>query len=133
MKHKTLFLLPTLVFVFACVGGSLSALPGLDYDPARYPGSTRIGGGHFDLTSLHKGIISQHGAYRTRGDSLTILRWYASRFDLVPFEVESAMGNCLTVGKDNYRVLTRHIIGITLCSNTDGTMIFTNRTLFMFR
>ena len=131
MKHKSLVLLSSLVLTF--VGAGLSTLPTLDFDPALYPSSTRISGGHFDLTSLHKGIISQHGAYRTRDDSLAVWRWYARRFDLVPFEVESAMGNCLTVGKDDYRVLTRHIIGITLCSNTHGTMIFTNRTLFMLR
>ena len=131
MKPKILFLLSSLVLTF--VGAGLSTLPTLDSDPSLYPSSTRIGSGHFDLTSLHKGIISQHGAYRTRDDSLTVWRWYAGRFGLVPFEVESAMGNCLTVGKDDYRVLTRHIIGITLCSNTHGTMIFTNRTLFMLR
>jgi len=133
MKHKPLFLLSALVLIFTCACASLSAVPNPDYDPARYPGSTRMSGGHFDLTSLHKGMISQNGAYRTRDDSLTVWRWYADRFDLAPFEVHNAMGNCLSLGKDDQQVLARHVIGITLCSNTHGTMIFINRTVYMFR
>ena len=131
MKHKPLFLLSALVVAFASV--SLSAVPNPDYDPARYPGSTRMSGGDFDLTSLHKGIISQSGVYRTRDDSLTVWRWYTDHFGLTSFEMENAMGNCFSLGKDDHQALTRHTIGITLCSNTRGTMIFVTRTVFMFR
>ena len=133
MKHKTLFLLSALVLIFACAGASLSAVPNPDYDPARYPGSTLIGGGHIDLASLHEGIIRQHGAYRTRDDARTVWRWYAGRFDLAPFEQANAMGNCLSLGRDDRQVLTRHMIAVTLCTDTLGTMIFANRTVYMFR
>ncbi len=132
MKHKTWFVLSTLVLIFACAGASLSALPHPDYDLARYPGSTRLGGGRLDLTSLHKGMISQYGAYRTSDDSVTVWRWYAGRFDVVPLEGGIAMGNCLSLGKDDRQALTGRMIAVTLCTDSPGTLSFVNWTVFLW-
>lgn len=129
MERWIMFMLSTggLVFVSASMG--LLLMLNHDYDPARYPGSTRIGGGRPKFTSLYKGYVSQDGAYRTTADSLTVWRWYADRFNLDPFGVVNAMENCISLAKAEYRILTRHLIGVTICSRPSGTVIFINRTV----
>ncbi|MBI3762617.1 MAG: hypothetical protein HY260_12265 [Chloroflexi bacterium] len=120
-----------LAFAAVCIG--LLFLLSRDYDPARYPGATRIGGGRLKIFSLTQGYVSQDGAYQTTDDFPTVWRWYAERFDLGANRVVNAMENCMSLAKADYQIFTRHVIGVTLCSKKDGTMIFINRTVFMHR
>lgn len=132
LKWGTLLLsLGGLTFTAACLG--LLFLMSRDYDPARYPGATRIGGGHLKISSLTQGYVSQDGAYQTTDEFPRVWRWYAEHFDLGANRVVNAMENCMSLAKADYQWVTRHVIGVTLCSRSDGTMIFINRTVFMHR
>lgn len=117
----------------ACLCFSLLWLLDRGFDPARYPGSTRIGGGRLLLATLPQGYVSQDGAYRTSDEFPTVWHWYAGRFDLGANRVVNAMDNCMSLAKEDCQTVTRHAIGVTLCSRPDGTMIFINRTIFMHR
>ena len=116
---------------FACLCAGLLYVLNSDYDPARYPGSTRLGGGRLDLTSLTQGYVSQDGAYQTTDEFPKVWRWYTEHFDLGANRVVNALENCMSLGKEDYQPVTRHVIGVTLCSSPHGTMIFINRTIFM--
>ena len=117
----------------ACICAAAVFRLGRDYDPARYPGSTVLGGGKLKFNALARGYVSQDGAYETTDRFPDVWHWYANRFDLGANRVVNAMENCMSLAKDEDRFLTRHVIGVTLCDNPDGTMIFINRTLFVYR
>ena len=130
-KSAILLSLGGLTLTFACAATAFWLSRG--YDPARYPGSTLLGGGQLKFSALARGYVSQDGAYETTDRFPEVWHWYANRFDLGANRVVNAMENCMSLGKVEDRFLTRHVIGVTLCDKPDGTMIFINRTLFVYR
>ena len=118
----------TLVPACACAGLLLAAVRA---DPAQYPGSTQISQNDESAASLLNGYLSRDGAYQTADRFPTVWRWYSMNFDLGANRVVYALQNCMTLAKDEYGMLSREVMGVTLCDQPDGTMIFVSRTIFL--
>ena len=119
-----------LVPACACAGVMWVLADGAD--PAQYPGSTLISQNDLPVASVLKGYLSRDGAYQTADRFPTVWRWYSTNFGLGANRVVYALQNCMTLAKDEYGMLSREVMGVTLCDQPDGsTMIFVSRTIFI--
>lgn len=95
----------------------------------RYPESGRIGNVHLRLDTLAKGYMIQDSAYRSADELPAVLGWYSQNLKIGPDTGLGGMGNCVSLRKSDEHLLFRQMIGITLCSWSEGTLIFVNRSL----
>ncbi len=125
-------LLVALALIPACAcAGLLWVLAGSG-DSAQYPGSTQISQNDLPVATLFRGYLSRDGAYQTADRFPTVWRWYSKNFDLGANRVVHALQNCMTLAKDEHGLISREVMGVTLCDQPDGsTMIFVSRTIFL--
>ena len=95
----------------------------------RYPEAQDIGKAHLRLDTLAKGYVIYASAYRSPHDASTVMAWYVRSLELEPVEAGGGMSNCASLRKSGELPLLRQMIGVTICSQRTGTLIFVNRSL----
>jgi len=94
----------------------------------RYPAATRVSE-DFRLDTLLRGYISQNGLYQAREELPAVMKWYTQSQGLGLDGLSRAMGECVTLHRDDNWLLIQHMLGITLCGQSKGTLIFVNRSV----
>lgn len=95
----------------------------------QYPGAVRVAETEYELASLPKGYIQQHGVYHTPDTLPQVLKWYVRYLKPGLDRGFQFAGNCIQFTDANDWLLIQQGIGTTLCPEAAGTIIFVNRTL----
>lgn len=127
-KSLIIFAIVALMFLFACSGLLITAVY-TDRQSGRYPGAEVIAS-HNNYSGLPF-QFSWDDTYSIEANFLTVYRWYSARFDL---GAESAAnGTCIYSESTKQGLIASRRVGLIMCGNPDGTMVFLNRTTSLRR
>ena len=99
----------------------------------RYPGAVRLTGPQFQFDALPKGHVRQYAVYHTADTWTQVLSWYARYLKLDLDRRPRLSGNCFHFTDTDAWTIARQSIGVTLCSQANGTRVFVSRQFVLLR
>ena len=128
IRHFTVFALSVGWFAITLTCASLLVELSWSDGLIRYPEATRVSQ-HFRLDTLLRGYISQYGFYQTTEELPAVMSWYIQSPGFGLDGLPGVMGECVTFRRTDKWFLVKHMLGITLCAQSKGTLIFVNRNM----